>query len=1455
MLPAYAELHCLSNFTFLRGASHPHELVEQAEALGYEALAITDECSVAGVVRAHMAAKARPLKLIVGAEFRLRCGLKFVALAIDRRGYGRLCRLITRGRRGAAKGSYALTRADLEELDLKQCYLLWLPAAQPQAEELQWLAARFAGRLRIAVELLREGADGERLASLTQLGARCGVTLIASGDVHMHVRARRRLQDALTAIRLNTPIAALGGELYANGERYLRERARLLRLYPRALLEASAAVAADCHFSLDELRYEYPHELVPPGETASSHLRKLTEAGARWRWPQGVPPVERHAIEHELELIAQLGYEPYFLTVHDVVDFARSQGILCQGRGSAANSRVCYCLGVTSVDPQRGAALLFERFISRERNEPPDIDIDFEHERREEVLQYVYRKYGRERAALAATVIMYRPRSALRDLGKVFGLSPAASGELAKVMQWWDGSAALAERLRAAGFAVDSPWLQRLLPLANELVAFPGFPRHLSQHVGGFVIAQDLLEELVPIENAAMSERTVVQWDKDDLNDLGLLKVDLLALGMLTALQRAFTLVNEYRGTHHTLGELPAEDPKVYDMVCRADTIGVFQIESRAQMAMLPRLQPRCYYDLVIEVAIVRPGPIQGDMVHPYLRRRCGAEPVEYPGEEVREVLCRTLGVPIFQEQVMQIAIVAAGFTPGEADALRRAMGAWKRSGGLDPFRERLLQGMRTKGYPEEFAQRIYQQMLGFGEYGFPQCVVGETRVVDADSGRWLSIDEIVSGRAPLNATIACDADLRLRRRRVIAVKSSGVKPVWRLRTALGHTIAATAEHPFLTMTGWRALGELRLGDCVAAARALPVRGRRRWLRHQIVVLAGLIAEGNLCHPSTFYFHTSAAWHCEDFARAVERFANTRAVIERHRSCFSVRVRRIERSSPAQAVIWARTLGICGLGAREKHLPSEALELCRSNIALLLARLWEGDGGLSVTAAHASYDTASLRLATEVQYLLLRLGIVARLYRRARACRGQTLQHHVVVVTGAQLLRRFWRLIGRRFLDPEKRKRSSTLAIRRRSRMSRDIIPAEVRTVICRERERAGVTWNELRRATGLGVRAIYSRGGKKIGFRRFVIARLAAVLRSAELARLAASDIYWDTVAAIEALGPQATYDLQIQDDHSFLANNLVVHNSHAMSFALLVYDSAWLKCHEPAAFTCALLNSQPMGFYAPAQLVRDARAHGVEVRPVDACVSTWDATLERREDGEPALRLGLRLVKSLSQAGAARLIAARAQQPFASVQDLSARAALERGDLEALAAASALASLSGNRHLAFWEVAGTERDLPLAPAPRDPATAEGRPLLRAPTEGEAISADYAALGLTLGRHPLALLRARLRADALVPASELARAAHGSQVRACGIVLMRQRPATASGVTFLTLEDESGQVNVIVWERIGREQRRALLESRLLEVHGELQRSHGITHLIARQLIDRTRLLGELVTRSRDFH
>ena len=1049
----YAELHCVTNFTFLRGASHPQEMVEQAALLGYTALAITDECSVAGVVRAHMAAKGKPLKLLIGAEFRLQCSLRLVALAIDRRGYGRLCRVITRGRRAAVKGEYSLTRADLEECGLEQCFILWLPGASPREEEASWLAACFGQRVRIAVELLCEGADRAHLATLEDIGRRLSLKLLASGDVHMHIRGRRRLQDAVTAIRLSVPVAEAGWHLYPNGERYLREPVRLAKLYPAALLAETVAVAQECQFSLDELRYEYPHELVPEGHTPTSYLRQLTEDGARRRWPQGIPEKELSEINRELALIAELRYEAFFLTVEEIVRFARAQGILCQGRGSAANSRVCFYLGVSALDPDLGAVLLFERFISKERNEPPDIDIDFEHNRREEVIQHIYEKYTRERAAIAATVIMYRPRSALRDLGKVFGLTPEESGNLAKVMQWWDGGETMPERLREAGFDPDSPQLARLLPMAGELVKFPGVPRHLSQHVGGFVISEGPLDQLVPVENASMPDRTVVQWDKDDLNDLGLLKVDVLGLGMLTALRRSFDLVNAYRGTSYTLGTVPREDPAVYDMICKADTIGVFQIESRAQMSMLPRLKPRKYYDLVVEVAIVRPGPIQGDMVHPYLRRRDGKEPETYPSEAVKEALGRTMGVPIFQEQVMQIAIGAAGFTAGEADELRRAMGAWKRSGGIDRFKEKLLGGMRANDYSDEFANRIYKQMLGFGEYGFPE---------------------------------------------------------------------------------------------------------------------------------------------------------------------------------------------------------------------------------------------------------------------------------------------------------------------------------------------------------------------------------------------------------------------------------------SHAASFALLAYDSSWLKHYEPAAFTCALLNSQPMGFYAPAQLVRDTRAHDVEVRPVDVCVSEWECTLERPDEplespvrpAQPALRLGMRMVKSLSEAGAQRVVEARRQRPFASVQDLGERAALDRGDLEALAAAGALVELSGNRHLAFWEVAGTESPAGISSltarsralgvldlGSRTGHAAEGEPLLPAPTEGERIVADYASVGLTLGRHPLALFRERFRKQHLLSAGELRCVANGRQVKTAGIVLMRQRPQTAGGVTFLTLEDETGQVNVIVWERVGRAQRRALIESRLLEVQGKWQRLDEVTHIIAERLIDRTRMLGELLTRSRDFH
>jgi error-prone DNA polymerase len=1023
--PAYAELHCLSNFSFLRGASHPAELVERAARLGYEALALTDECSVAGVVRAWEAARECGLKLIIGSELRLEDDLQLVLLAADRAGYARLCRLITRGRRAAQKGEYRLARADLED-GLPGCLALWLPGETPLAEQGRWLAGRFAGRAWLAVELFAGGRDAERLAALEALGEELGLPRVAAGDVHMHTRARRRLQDLLTAIRLGTPLHALGRRLFPNGERHLRSRARLGGLYPAALLEASAQIARRCSFRLDELDWRYPAELVPAGETPSSWLARLTEEGMARRWPDGTPAEVGRTVRRELALIGELGYEAYFLTVHDIVSHARRLGILCQGRGSAANSAVCFCLGITEVDPAR-MSVLFERFISKERNEPPDIDVDFEHERREEVIQYIYAKYGRQRAALAATVIRYRPRSAIRDAAKALGLAPLQVDTLAKSMQWWDGKSAISpERIRDVGFDPGNPLIMLLIELAGELI---GFPRHLSQHVGGFVIADRLLEELVPIENAAMPERTVIQWDKDDLDAVGMIKVDVLGLGMLSAIRRAFDLVGRFREQRWTLATVPAEDPAVYEMISAADTMGVFQIESRAQMAMLPRMRPRCYYDLVIEVAIIRPGPIQGDMVHPYLRRRNGEEAVSYPSEEVRAVLARTLGVPIFQEQVMQLAIVAAGFSAGEADQLRRAMAAWRRKGGLGPFEERLIEGMRRRGYDEEFARRIFNQILGFGEYGFPE---------------------------------------------------------------------------------------------------------------------------------------------------------------------------------------------------------------------------------------------------------------------------------------------------------------------------------------------------------------------------------------------------------------------------------------SHSASFALLVYVSAWLKRHEPAAFLCALINSQPMGFYAPSQLLQDAQRHGVEVRPVDALASAWDCTLERCADDAPAVRLGLRLVAGLAANAGERLVAARQASPFESVADLARRARLDRGDLAALARAGALAALAGHRHRASWAVAGVEPVLPLL---EDTRICEGLPLLRAPTEGREIAADYRSMGLTLGRHPLALLRDRLAEDGLVSAAELNAAPHGVRAAYAGIVINRQRPGSAKGVVFVTLEDETGHVNVIVWKTVAEAWRRPLLGARLLEVAGQVQREGPVVHLVAERMADRSALLGALDARSRDFH
>jgi error-prone DNA polymerase len=1024
MLPAYAELHCLTNFSFLRGASQPEELVARAAALGYAALAVTDECSVAGIVRAHLAAKEHGLKLVVGTELQLVDGPKIVFLATSRAGYGNLSELITRGRRSAAKGSYRLTRADLDG-GLDECLALLVPSPfplPPSRPDAEWLAERFPGRAWIAAELHCGPDDRARLEQLRALARAANLPLVAAGDVHMHVRSRRRLQDVLTAVRLGRPVRDCGHALFPNAERSLRLRMRLAQLYPPELLAETLRVAERCAFSLDELRYEYPEELVPPGETPASWLAKLAAEGLAWRFPGGVPDHVASLVEHELRLVADLRYEPYFLTVHDVVRFARARGILCQGRGSAANSAVCYALGITEVDPAR-MSMLFERFLSRERNEPPDIDVDFEHQRREEVIQYLYAKYGRDRAAIAATVITYRPKSAIRDVGKALGLDPAQVDQLATSRAWWDHWRVEPEKLAADGFDAASPVLRRLCELVNALV---GFPRHLSQHTGGFVIARGSLERLVPVENAAMPDRSVIQWDKDDLDSLGLLKVDVLALGMLSAIRRALDLLGERRGAPFTLADVPAEDPATYAMIQSADTVGVFQIESRAQMAMLPRLRPACFFDLVIEVAIVRPGPIQGGMVHPYLRRRQGLEPVVYPNDAVRQVLERTLGVPIFQEQVMQLAVVAAGFTPGESDALRRAMAAWRRKGGLEPFERRLKEGMRKRGYPPEFAEAIYRQILGFGEYGFPE---------------------------------------------------------------------------------------------------------------------------------------------------------------------------------------------------------------------------------------------------------------------------------------------------------------------------------------------------------------------------------------------------------------------------------------SHSASFALLVYVSSWIKRHHPAAFCAALLNSQPMGFYAPSQLVQDAQRHGIEVLPVDVLASDRECTLE---GPAPALRLGMLMVKRLSQAGADRIVAARRERPFAGVDDLARRARLDARDLKCLAAAGALKALADHRRRAYWDVAGVEAPTPLL---RETPVIEAPPRLRPPTEGEDLVADYASLGLTLGRHPLALLRDRLARMRLATAEEIRRLPHGRRARACGIVTGRQRPDTASGVVFVTLEDETGYVNVVVWRDLGERQRRELLGARLMAVHGVIEREGEVVHLVARRLVDESALLGRLVTHSRDFH
>ncbi len=1049
-LPDYAELHCLSNFSFQQGASHPEELVARAKQLGYAALAITDECSMAGVVRAHREAKDVQLPLLIGASFNVKtgqsgpnaCSFTLVLLAQNRKGYGQLCELITAARAHCRRGEYRLSLSDwtAQSSRLRDVLVLYIPERKKTVDiaetacsddffsavqqHARWVRERFSGRVWIGVELQQRMDDAQWLAELQALSITTGLPLVAAGGVLMHVRSRKPLQDVITAVREGKPISACGFALQPNAEAHLRSRARLASIYPASLLAETLRVAQRCTFSLDELRYEYPEEVVPLGETPTSYLRRATFEGAGNRYPQGVPAAVNRQIEHELALIAELNYEKYFLTVFDVVRFARSQHILCQGRGSAANSAVCYCLGITEVDPAR-MSVLFERFISKERNEPPDIDVDFEHQRREEVIQYLYTKYGRERAALTATVVTYRPRSALRDVGKALGMDAALVGRLAKGHHWWDGREILAAHLSAHGLNPQSHQVRLLTELTRQLL---GFPRQLSQHPGGFVLTGGRLTTTVPVIHAAMDGRTTIEWDKDDIDALGLMKVDVLALGMLSALRRSFEFISQRRGYTFQMQDIPEGDEPTYDMICAADTIGVFQIESRAQQSMLPRLQPKVFYDLVVEVAIVRPGPIQGGMVHPYLRRRQKLEDVDYVRDELRPALERTLGVPIFQEQVMQIAIIAANFTPGEADGLRRSMGAWRRSGRIDTYRQRLTEGMVGNGYPAEFADAIFRQIEGFGEYGFPE---------------------------------------------------------------------------------------------------------------------------------------------------------------------------------------------------------------------------------------------------------------------------------------------------------------------------------------------------------------------------------------------------------------------------------------SHAASFALLAYVSAWIKCHEPACFLAALLNSLPMGFYGPSQLVQDAQRHGVQVLPVDVMDSDGTTRLVATSAAQGAVRLGLHLVKGLSAASAQRVVAARASGPFTSAEDLALRAGLDASDLRHLAAADALRSLSGNRRQQVWEASALHVAPPLL---KDAPVNEDFLDMDEASEGEEVVFDYAALGLTLRRHPLALLRDQLTERRLLSAAALHLKPHRCLVRACGLVTMRQQPQTAKGTVFVTLEDETGTVNVIVWKRLRDKQRAELLQSRLMAVFGIWQSEAGVQHLVAKRLVNLTPWLGRLETSSRNF-
>jgi len=922
----YVELRCRSAFSFLAGASLPEDLVARAAAIGHDTLALADRNGVYGAPRFFQAASKAGIRPLVGAEVAIADAGLLWLLVESRDGYRNLCRLLTTAALGREKGKAEATWAQVEE-HARGLHCLAGGADGPLADadadtHLSRLRGIFGERL--AVDVHRHGTrEGERLARrLADLAAVHRVPAVATNDVRHATPTGRALLDVLTCIRLGTTLDAAGRRLLENAERHLKSPAEMAALFhdwPDAIQE-TRRIAERCAFTLADLGYRFPDFPLPPGETPIGHLRALTHAGARERW-RPVTPRVRAQLEHELALVEKLDLAGYFLIVWDVVRFCRERGILCQGRGSAANSAVCYALGITAVDAV-GMDLLFERFLSEERGEWPDIDLDLPSgDHREEVIQYVYRRYGERGAAMTATVISYRTRSAVREAGKALGLSLEQVDRLAKLLRahgFTDEHDELAAQLRAGGVDPDSPRIPLLVTLVRQM---QGLPRHLGQHTGGMVIAAGRLDEVVPLEPASMPGRNVIQWDKEDCADLGLIKVDLLGLGMLAALEEAIPLVKAHEGVDVDLAHLPPDDPVVYGMLQQADTIGVFQVESRAQMATLPRMRPEHFYDLVVEVAIIRPGPIVGQMVNPYLKRRAGREPVRYAHPLLEPILERTLGVPLFQEQLLRMAMTVAGFTGGEAEELRRAMGFKRSVERMDAIQQRLREGMAARGIPPPVQDEIVQQITSFALYGFPECVVGDTRVIDADTGRQLRIEDVVAGRAGLTTTLACDEDLQLRPRRVLEARASGERMVYRLRTSLGREITATAEHPFLTIDGWRKLGELAVGDHVATARTLPRLGGRRWPRHEIVVLAGLIAEGNLCHPTTFYFYTTDPTHRDEFVEAVECFENTSATVRRHRNCHSVHVRRRNRSQPIGAVEWARRRSICRKASSSSMLP------------------------------------------------------------------------------------------------------------------------------------------------------------------------------------------------------------------------------------------------------------------------------------------------------------------------------------------------------------------------------------------------------------------------------------------------------------------------------------------------------------------------------------------------------